>query len=502
MVRLSDNIVRARLYLRVSTGRQAAEGFSLDAQEERLVAFCKSQGWEIAGTYIDGGESAKSLDRPDFQRMIADCEMGDCVLVYRLDRLTRSSKDIEYLIELAEKRNIYLKSATEDINTSTSSGRFHLRLIVQFGQYERETTAERSAMGKKKRATSGVWQGGKPPFGYVTVDSNEVKAGRLLKRLDPDPLRAHIVPIIFDRYLAGDGTRQIAKTLNEQHVGSYTGTTWTATAVSRILSNPTYCGDAIYNRPQGRINNTVRVPSQTIPPLISREVFEQAQRVREQRLSQAPRHATGIYVLAGVSYCAGCGAKIFGQRVINRSEDRAYTCSSYRTGRACSNPVVSVSALAVEDRFVEIVDSMVKRTDSFDSFFDECMREYAKAKGSSASEIERVKADLAEAEGEKKRWDAKYAKGHMEEDEHEDLVKPIRERIKALKERLAGLSVAHVEIPNPDVISVVFSSVIESWAYLSLTERKALVQSFCSVARVQIVVHSDRRVELRPTPYA
>lgn len=497
--------MNARLYERVSTDRQATEGFSLEAQHERLVAYCVSQGWSIAGRYVDDGESGKDLDRPEVQRMLKESQAGDIILVYRLDRLTRSSKDIEYLLELAEEKQIYLKSATEDINTQSSSGRFHLRLIVQFGQYERETIAERASMGKRRRVKEGNWQGGKPPFGYITVDSNEVKNGRYLKRLEPNPMNAHLVPAIFDRYLKGEGTRAIAKWLNDElQVRTVGGALFSSTMVSRIIKNPIYCGEGTYNRTKPKRGETVeRVPID-VPPLIKTLVYQQAQSALQRRTRYAPRQATGNFPLSGIAVCGNCGSYLFGSKVTNGATRhtgkswRGYRCANYAKGRHCGDPpFVTVSATVVEDNLLDLLDEK-STTEEFDAFFERCIAEAGAVNQDNQAEAERLREEMKEAQRAKERWDAKFEKGNMEEEEHEAMTKPHRERLKALKVRLTELEAIIVKLPDKEEMRIAFRNVWRSWHGLTLPEQKALLQSFVEFVPVLIVVHPGREVELRP----
>ncbi|HYG60794.1 MAG TPA: recombinase family protein, partial [Symbiobacteriaceae bacterium] len=261
----------ARIYARVSTEEQAQSGFSLGAQRERLEAFCVSQGWEVAGKYIDEGVSAKDLNRPEFQRMMSEVEPGDVVLVYKLDRLTRSVRDLDDLLKEFDRMEVKFRSVTEQFDTTTATGRLFIRMVAEMAQWERETIAERAAFGKLKKAKQGEWSGGTVPIGYITVPSEKQKAGRTLLKLVPDPERSHLIPMIFERYLEGRGVRAIATWLNSE-LGARTlqGCKFHQLTVSRILSNPIYCGDVVHGRrvkgPETRVQGSHQ-------PLISREVF-------------------------------------------------------------------------------------------------------------------------------------------------------------------------------------------------------------------------------------
>lgn len=127
------------IYIRVSTQEQANEGYSIQAQKERLISYCKAKDWHIVDIYTDGGYSGSNLDRPGIQKLIADIEKIDMVLVYKLDRLSRSQKDTLYLIEdIFLKNNVDFVSMNESFDTSTPFGRAMIGILSVFAQLERE----------------------------------------------------------------------------------------------------------------------------------------------------------------------------------------------------------------------------------------------------------------------------------------------------------------------------------------------------------------------------
>ncbi len=160
--------MRVAIYIRVSTEDQAREGYSIQAQKNKLEAYCVSQGWDIVGLYVDDGYSAKDLERPEMKRMLAHIEQGliDCVLVYRLDRLTRSVLDLYKLLEIFERHNCKFKSATEVYDTTTAMGRMFITIVAAMAQWERENLAERVRMGMQEKARQGKWVINVAPYGY------------------------------------------------------------------------------------------------------------------------------------------------------------------------------------------------------------------------------------------------------------------------------------------------------------------------------------------------
>ncbi len=194
----TQRIVRCAIYTRKSSEEGLEQEFnSLDAQYEACSAYIvsqKSEGWKRTPVrYDDGGISGGTLERPALRRLLADIDAGrvDLVVVYKIDRLTRSLMDFSKLVERFDKSNCSFVSVTQAFNTSTSMGRLTLNVLLSFAQFEREVTAERIrdkiAASKKK----GMWMGGIPPIGYTTRD----------KELIVDPEGAKIVNRIFEIYL-------------------------------------------------------------------------------------------------------------------------------------------------------------------------------------------------------------------------------------------------------------------------------------------------------------
>jgi site-specific DNA recombinase len=149
--------MKVAAYIRVSTQMQVEDGYSLSAQRERLKAFAYSQGWEIVKFYVDEGLSAKDMDRPDLQRMLKGVREGifDIVLVYKLDRLTRSVIDLDKLLTEFSKHDVMFKSSTEVYDTTTATGRLFIRLVASMAQWERENLGERVRFGMQEKARKG-----------------------------------------------------------------------------------------------------------------------------------------------------------------------------------------------------------------------------------------------------------------------------------------------------------------------------------------------------------
>ena len=177
--------VIAGLYPRVSTDDQVREGFSLDEQEEEMLRLCKYKNYQVYKVYREEGVSAKNMNRPKFQEMIQDLKDGKInrIIVYKLDRLTRSIQDLEVICKFIEEYHCSLDSVSEEINTDTAMGVFFIRMTTILAQLEIERTSERTKFGLKGAAKNGHFCG-KAPIGYrkinkeLVIDDLESEVGK------------------------------------------------------------------------------------------------------------------------------------------------------------------------------------------------------------------------------------------------------------------------------------------------------------------------------------
>jgi DNA invertase Pin-like site-specific DNA recombinase len=220
-------------YVRVSTDKQAERGISLEAQEAKIRAMATVQGAELIEVIVDGGESAKSLNRPGLRRLMGLVNSGgvQAVIVAKLDRLTRSVKDLCGLLELFEKRRVALISVAEALDTGSAAGRLVITIMSAVSQWEREAISERTrdALGHKRSLGERV---GNIAFGSRLSDDRH--------HLEPDPTeQAALVEI---RRLRSEGTtlRGIAAALNHRELRTRRGTAWRLESVARVLKQRTH----------------------------------------------------------------------------------------------------------------------------------------------------------------------------------------------------------------------------------------------------------------------
>lgn len=294
---------KAGLYCRVSTDIQM-EGYSIDAQKDFLKSYCKMHEIEDYEFYIDGGYSGSNIERPDMQRLIEDVEDGkiDVVVVFKLDRLSRSQKDTLYLIEeVFNPNNCGFVSIKENFDTNTPFGKAMVGILSVFAQLERETILERTRIGRKKRAEEGLWYGtGNLPFAY---DYDE-KQGILI----PNPERVQMVKKMIDLYLQGTPMTQVGEIFGLQD-----------NTVRNIFTSPVSLGKIPYKD---------EVFEGKHEAIIDQETYDKLQEKIDER-SITYKHAN--YLLAGKVVCGHCGAKYRYQKA-GTSSIRMY-CYSQQTSK-------------------------------------------------------------------------------------------------------------------------------------------------------------------------
>lgn len=231
--------MRAAIYVRVSTEEQAAEGYSIGAQKEMLQDYCIVEGWEVAGVYEDDGYSGRSVKRPAYQRMMSEMDSWDVLLVIKMDRIHRNSRNFMNMMEVLSKHGKMFVSQSEALDTTNALGRFVVDMIQRLAQLESEQIGERTYMGMREKAeTLDKAEEGKrtmgftPPFGYRLENGG----------LEEEPEELPIVSRMFSEYLGGSTMDEISWSLGREGILTRRGNPWNKRNMSTVLHNPVYAG--------------------------------------------------------------------------------------------------------------------------------------------------------------------------------------------------------------------------------------------------------------------
>ncbi len=371
--------VRVGTYRRISTD-EVNQPYSLAAQEAGLEAFVASQpGYVITHRFVDQASGA-TLERPGLKEALALAAEGafDVLLVYRIDRLTRSIVGLMYIVSSLDATGVALKSATEPIDTNSPVGRMLVQLLAIFAEFERSLLIDRISAGFDRKAARGEWLSGKGPFGFITDPPN--------KSLLPLDSEATIVKEIFTKFVEElIGAPGIADWLNATGRRFRGGRLWTKSQVLRLLRNPVYIG---------MISHIGEVHEGKHEGIVDQETFDAAQKLFAVRADAAnPKGPNrSDYLLSGSELlrCTACNSTYTGTGAYGRNGThyRYYSCTNRqaRGPLACSSKTVPADDL--EDA---IIAAVLEQHEDLD-VFEEAV---ATALSATRDETPRLEADLA-----------------------------------------------------------------------------------------------------------
>ena len=466
------------IYVRVSTQEQAKEGYSVDEQLDRLRKYCEAHDWKLVKEYADPGFSGAKLDRPAITQLIKDVEEGKIsrVLVYKLDRLSRSQKDTLYLIEdIFLKNGAEFVSMTENFDTSTPFGKAMIGILSVFAQLEREQIRERMGMGKAGRAKEGKWMGSwKPPIEYRYTD------GELIV----DPYEAEIIKIIFDRYASGEGVVAIANYLEKKGYKSSYGKIGKPT-IYFILHNPVYIG---------KINYSGDEYEGLHDPIITEDLFNKCQDRFEKNKSN-PRFASttaNFYAkntFTGMYYCT-CGSHMrvfYGSPRKDGSRLKYYACDSkgIRGKKCLTDNKGMIQAIPADERVLEEIRKLVLDPVYF---VNQIRADKAKIEDKEqGSEIKAIKKRIADLEKQTEKLIRLYTIKNIDF----DIVTKQIEEISLEKKNLEATLKEMSEDQEINSQELAIDETIEALKHLSLDEIESIerITSAGNEAKINEILH-------------
>ena len=398
----------AGIYIRVSTEDQAREGFSLGEQEEKLKQLCSYKEYEVFKVYCDAGISAKDMEhRPQFQEMIKDIKSGkiNYIVAYKLDRVTRSVRDLEELISMLEKYNCYLVCDRDDVNTSTANGRFFVRMLTVLSQLEIEITSERTKFGLNGAIKCGHLPG-KLSLGFKK-DGN--------KKTIIDESTSPVITRIYDLYLQGKSYQQITNILNEEKV---LNKKWYDSIIEKTINNRLYMGDYVqYKKIHASINQEPIIYTNVVEPIIPRYIWEecQLQKAKNQRTYTRDR----VYTFFQKIKCPICGKIMKCKGAGGRKRKYLY----YN----CETCHVNIREDYVEKAFKEIIYELIKFDESYNKYFLPLFAEKETSKNN-----DNLDKEIINLNKQKDRIKKAYTSGVVELDDFEEDLKLVNERLKNL----------------------------------------------------------------------
>lgn len=401
----------AAVYIRVSTDDQAREGFSLGEQKEKLLQLCAFKGYEVFKIYEDAGISAKDMEhRPAFQEMLSDMKKGkiNYIVAYKLDRVTRSVRDLEELISVLEQYNCFLVCDRDDVNTSTANGRFFVRMLTVLSQLEIEIVSERTKFGLNGAIKSGHLPG-VLPLGYKK-DGN--------KKTIIDETTKPIIERIFKMYLEGKSFQQISNTFNEEKI--LTPKPWKDTTIQKIIDNKIYMGD--YEQFK-RIAKNKKIEPVTymnvVEPIISRAMWEECQHQKEKNQRTYTRDRVYLFfqklecpICHRIMKCKGSGGK--------KRKYMYYTCEkchiNYREDR-------------IEELLSNFIYDMVEYDMAVKKYFLPVLADHKPTK------TDDIDKEIKQLEKQKERIKKAYMSGIVEMEDFSEDYKLIENKLEILEQK-------------------------------------------------------------------
>jgi site-specific DNA recombinase len=389
--------LKAVIYARVSTDEQAAEGYSIPAQIELLVDYAKRHNLTITDEYIDNGKSGKSIaGRPQMSRLLEDAQKNsfDAVIVYKLDRLARSTRDSIDIAELLSRHGIQLISLSENIDTTTPHGYMFFTILSSIAEMERKQIVGRVKMGMTQRAKEGKWNGG-ICFGYDAKD----------KRLEINDEEAKIVREIFDYADQGFGYKKIVGILNRKGYITKRGNVFSIGTLKGILDNPVYIGKVRFNqyenwaekRRSGKNKDAIIVDGEH-EAIITEELWERVQQKRSARSYKAVQ-SDQPYILTKLIRCPQCGAgMVAGKSKGANKTYRYYKCGTFHNKGASECSANSINADVAERQVLEEFKRIVTESQFLQRLVQKMNKERENAKEPLLEEKKRLEASINKCE--------------------------------------------------------------------------------------------------------
>lgn len=443
--------MRVGLYPRVSTVEQFKEGYSIGEQTERLKKYSEAMGWEVYKIYTDPGYSGGSMDRPGLQELIKDVKDGllDKVVVYKLDRLSRSQLDTLYLIEKVFLANdTDFVSMNENFDTSTAFGRAMIGILAVFAQLEREQIKERMGMGKAARAKEGKWHGGATePIGYDydpatdKLNINEYEKIQLLE--------------LADLFLKGTPLRTIESIFKDKGYAHKNGV-WDPKTMRRVLRSKLYIGYIKHNNEFYKGDHT---------PIFTEEQHDKIVKLLDARAEQYK--LTGVKpgacttYLGGLLYCKKCGAKYAKQENSRRKPGKPpvwwYMCYSRckKSKKMIKDPNCKNKNWKMEELDAAVFAEIRKL--AIDPDYINVIKKDAVKQAPEPNRVETIKSEIEKIDEQISRFMDLYGIGKFTIEQVSGKVDPLNETKKALEKEIDNLNAESGAITEEETLEAVKS---------------------------------------------
>ncbi|WFB57517.1 recombinase family protein [Paenibacillus sp. BR1-192] len=473
--------MKVAIYIRVSTEDQAREGYSIRGQKKDLTDYCRSNSLEVANIYIDDGYSAKDTNRPKLKEMLKAAANNEfkAILVYKLDRFTRSVRDLYDLLEKLNKFGVGFISKQEKFDTTTAMGRAMIGILGVFAQFERETTAERVRMGMVQKALEGKKPGGKYPYGYDEQGSSLPKEFSVLRQL-----RALYMEGLSYQSIAAHFTRLGIKRRRYN---------WTANTVALTLENPFYAGIIRFGSklPNGKYPQRKR--EERVDVVEAEGSHEAVWTIEEfnEHIELMRRRSTGgfgrinTYWFNGVLRCGRCGSAMYGRLTTKRSlkdgtaiRSAYYWCSRRKENKSCDMPMFR------QTHVEHLIFEHVKKIITDNELIDSDKKKFAAVEQKRQDSIKSLEQDIKKVNARIDKWQYAFAEEIISLD---DLKKRMDEEKKSLD--ILNAKLDKIKDSNKPQINDTIFNLPSLWKMTNDEEKQDIV---CAIFK-KITLHTEER---------
>lgn len=479
---------RVALYIRVSTQEQAKEGYSIGEQDERLRNYCKAMLWDIHKVYIDPGYSGGNTDRPGLQDLIRDVKEGgiDKVVVYKLDRLSRSQLDTLFLIEKVFLANdTDFVSMSENFDTSTPFGRAMIGILAVFAQLEREQIKERMGMGKEARAKEGKWHGGSTePIGYDYHPETD--------ELTINEYEAMQVREVYELFLKGMPIRTIETLFREKgykHKHGY----WVTWTIRRVLRNKLYTGYIKHNDDYYKGLHE---------PIIDESTQEKAVKLLDNRLEQF--NAMGLKMgkvasyLGGMIECAHCGGK-YGKQLNSRyhegkGKEKVYWYQCYSRSKKSKPMIKDPNCKNKNWKMIELdelVFEEIRKLATNKNYIQEAREEKENRLKSKSDKAAVISEQIEALNAQISRFMDLYGIGKFTIEQVSSKVEPLNEQKMALEAELKTITSQEYELTEEETMEIVesFGEILDRGDFNEIRLTIESLINYIEVDNEDIIIH-------------
>jgi len=464
---IKTNIMKTAIYIRVSTEDQATEGFSINAQKEKLTKYLEANEWELYNIYIDDGISGKNLkDRPQIKKMIEEIKKKNInnVLVYKLDRLTRSLSDLMDLLNVFDEYGCSLNSQTEKLDTSNAVGRMFLKIIGTFAEFERENLSERVSFGYEQKTREGGYTNVNGVYGY-----NYIKG---VGTLEINPLESEIVRDIYSMFLNGKAMITIAKEFNQKKVPTKRGGSWSQSTIKSILSNPLYIGKIRYGVNK-KLKNRAFAVDGTHEPIIDEDTFNrvQDQMSKRKKFNIKKLPSTNAY-FSNSLICERCGSRFHPKQQKHKGKLYiSYYCNNKQTGK-CDCPGISHNKiLKAFEKYIENIklDEDIEINTADDNNQEELLQN-----------------ELDTIDKKRKRIQSLFIDETISSDDYKDFILDISQQKEIIEDKLKSLTKEKEEQIDYFSIKSLVTNLKLNWDYLNDEERYSFILQFVYCIKIRV----------------